>query len=194
VVKPSRLMSVLGLLSAAALYAVPTASAEPSDSPCDPLALDPASNSCAYQAPQTWPVAQGNFAAPGDSGWIFFDWSTDGIGCGIGPDGTVGCDTVPAVIPAGVAMPPGSYGCEGQRCPLPPPGTNQTVADPQVPARYVTSEALTFTRNVDVLPQGYRLVSGDAWCAVGYQGTVSCTTGDNGFTISSIYGVLESPA
>ncbi len=125
-------------------------------------------------------MAQGNFTSPGDPGWIFFkfiDADPDGIGCGIGPDGTVGCDTVPINTPE-----PGD--CGDDRCPVIPPGANQTIAGPQQPVEYVQSDTLTFTRDVDDLPEGHRLVNGDAWCAVGFQGSVSCTSGVKKFTLA----------
>jgi hypothetical protein len=62
------------------------------------------------------------------------------------------------------------------------------VAGPQQPGHYVDSEALTFTRDVDVLPAGYQLVNGGASCVVGQQGSVTCTSGDHGFTQNAVYG------
>ena len=109
-------------------------------------------------------------------------------GCGIGPDGTIGCDHVPG----NPFDNPDAYRCGGLRCPLPPPGTNPTVAGPKQPAEYVYSETPTFTRDgVGDLPEGHRLVNGDAWCSVGYQGSVSCASGDNGFTLAGWGGALE---
>jgi len=137
-------------------------------------------------------LAQGNFASPGDPGWIFFKpffgpvgftgpkadaIRSEQFGCGIGPDGTVGCDTVPINTPA-----PGD--CGDDRCPVIPPGANQTIAGPQQPVEYVQSDTLTFTRDVDDLLEGHRLVNGDAWCAVGFQGSVSCTSGVKEFTLA----------
>lgn len=107
-------------------------------------------------------------------------------GCGIGPDGTVGCDHVPTDPWAGDGP-----GCGDYRCPPPPQGTNQTVAGPQQPSEYVRSDTLTFTRDVDDLPEGHRLVNGDPWCAVGFQGSVSCTSGANGFTLTWWLGIPE---
>ncbi len=148
--------------------------------------------------PSTWPVADGDFTTPSDPGWIFFQpQGFGGRGCGIGPDGTVGCDIVPASWPDGTAVqegqpgPPGSYGCEGRRCPLPPPGVNQTVMTPQAPAEYRRSEAKTFTRDVSVLPLGYRLVNGNAWCSLSEQATLRCVSADNGFTLNATYGLLD---
>lgn len=175
----ARSISALGLLAAAVSL------------PCAPAAnADPAS----------YPVAQGDFTTPGDPGWIFFiPTGFDGRGCGIGPDGTVGCDFVPArgadgaPVQAGVEGTAGSYSCEGGNCPLPPPGTNQTVAGPQAPGRYVHSDSPSFTRQVSVLPQGQQLVNGAASCRLSPQGTLSCTSGNNGFTLNAAYGILDRP-
>jgi hypothetical protein len=46
----------------------------------------------------------------------------------------------------------------------------------------------TFSRDVDILPEGHRLVNGDARCAMGYQGSLSCHTGEHGFAFASIWG------
>ncbi len=119
--------------------------------------------------PSTWPVADtAGFTSADDPGWVFFRaYDGTGQGCGIGPDGTVGCDIVVPRNEDGTAYtsipgPPGSYACsppgQPKRCPLPPPGANQVVAGPDSPARYVDSDTLTFTRKVDVLEPGYRLV------------------------------------
>ena len=180
---------VLGLLFTTAIVTAPAALAEPTDT-CDPDPADRESaNYCAGKPPQTWPAAQGNFTVASDPGWVFFrPFFSPRYGCGIGPDGTVGCDHVPGDPFGNVS---GSFSCGDLRCPLPPPGANQTVAGPQEPGRYVHSETLTFTRDVDYLREGYRLVNGDAWCAVGYQGSVSCTSGANGFTLASWGGILE---
>jgi hypothetical protein len=190
---------VLGLLLTAAILTAPRAAGD-ADA-CDPTPSD-AENSCAGKPPDTWPLAQGNFTSPGDPGWIFFrpfygpagytgpkaDAARVQYGCGIGPDGTVGCDHVPG-NPFGNTD---AYRCGELRCPLPPPGTNQTVAGPQEPGRYVHSDVATFTRSdVGELPEGHRLANGDAWCAVGYQGSISCVSGANGFTLAWWGGVLE---
>ncbi len=195
-----RAVAIFGLLVGTVPGVAPTAAAEPGD--CDPGAGQ--ANACAGQPPQTWPVAQGNFTSPGDPGWVFFkpffgpagftgpkadELRSAQYGCGIGPDGTVGCDTVPSS--ASSPGPPGSFSCGDSRCPLPPPGTNQTVAGPQEPAQYIQSDTQTFTRAVSELPEGYKLVNGDAWCAVGYQGSVSCVSGANGFTLAWWGGVLD---
>ena len=196
-----RAVSVLGLMCAIAVHPPSIATAEPTDPGfCDPVDLGSA-NSCAGQPPQTWPVPEGNFTSPDDPGWIFFKpfhlpagytgpkadaMRSVQYGCGIGPDGTVGCDHVPTDPWGG-----GGPGCGDYRCPPPPPGTNQTVAGPQQPGEYVRSDTLTFTRDVDDLPEGHRLVNGDAWCAVGFQGSVSCTSGANGFTLAWWGGILE---
>ncbi|MEI6254071.1 MAG: hypothetical protein WCP30_14830 [Mycobacteriaceae bacterium] len=181
----TRMAAAIGLLAAAA---IPQANAEPED-------------------PNTWPVADNAaYSSPADPGWVFFLPGTGNAarGCGIGPDGTVGCDiTVPrnedgSVVQWGTPGPPGFYSCTppGQtqrQCPLPPPGTNQIVADPGKPARYVQSTALTFTRNLGVLAPGYRLVNGGASCYVSgaSPGGINCKTGDNGFHWSSAGGTLE---
>lgn len=190
-----RLSSAMAV--AAALAGMPTAAADPAT--CDPVPS--AENSCAGQPPQTWPLAQGNFTSPGDPGWVFFkplfsqadatgpkaDSARAGqYGCGIGPDGTIGCDHVPSDPWNGTGP-----GCGDLRCPPPPPGTNQTVVSPQQPAQYVRSDTPTFTRDVDDLPEGHRLVNGDAWCAVGYQGSLTCYSGANGFTLAWWGGVLK---
>lgn len=176
---PTRAISVLGLLAAIAI-SVPT----------DPIAT---------ADPNSGPVAQGNFTTPADPGWVFFKpQGFGGKGCGIGPDGTVGCDIVPGrwadgtPVQEGQAGPPGYYSCEGLRCPLPPAGTNQTVAGPQAPGQYIQSAAATFTRNVDTLPTGYRLVNGNASCRLSEQATLSCTTGNNGFILNATYGILDA--
>lgn len=191
--------AALGLIVATAVATAPGGAAEPDT--CDPR--PGVENSCAGQPPETWPIAQGSFTSPDDPGWIYFKpfhlpagfggpkadaQRAVQYGCGIGPDGTIGCDHVPG-NPFGNTD---AYRCGELRCPLPPPGTNQTVAGPQQPAEYVYSEVLTFTRDgAGDLPEAHRLVNGDAWCAVGYQGSVSCVSGDNGFTLAWWGGVLE---
>jgi hypothetical protein len=139
-------------------------------------------------AADPYPEAHGRYTTPDDPGWVYFlsppgyGGSRDGravnqFGCGIGPSGTVGCDAVPDSEQI------------SDEPPTPVPlDANQTIADPQQPARYVHSDTLTFTRDVDVLPEGHQLVNGAAFCLVGYQGSVSCTTGDHGFTHYSIFG------
>lgn len=200
-IKAPLVIPVLGLLVASAMAASPAAAADPDT--CDPDSFE-SENSCARKPPQTWPLAQGSFTSPGDPGWIFFkpffapagatgpkaDSSrSEQYGCGIGPDGTVGCDHVPG-DPWGATGPR----CGELRCPPTPPGANQTVMSPQRPAEYVHSDAATFTRaDVGDLPEGYRLVNGDAWCAVFYQGSISCVSGANGFTLAWWGGVLEQP-
>ena len=119
---------------------------------------------------ENYPLARGRYTTEDDAGWVFFK-TESGQACGIGPNGTVaGCDkkTMDA-----------------------PEGTNQTVVQDSAAASYVYSGTPTFTRDVDVLPAGRRLVSGGATCTVGYQGTVGCTIGDHKFVIASTYGVLE---
>ena len=147
-----RTASALALVAATGTMA--TAAADPDT--CNPV--DGAPNSCAGQPMEMWPLAQGNFTSPGDPGWVYFkpffhpagstgpkaDASrAEQYGCGIGPDGTVGCDHVPPDPWQG-----NSPGCGDLHCPPPPPGTNQTVAGPQQPGQYVQSPVATFTRNV----------------------------------------------
>lgn len=179
-----RMAAAIGLVAVAA---VPQANAEPDD-------------------PNTWPVADNaDYGATADPGWVFFVPAGGAArGCGIGPDGTVGCDIVVprnddgSVVQWGAPGPPGYYSCNfpGQEqldCPLPPPGTNQIVADPWRPARYVQSTALNFTRDLGVLAPGYRLLNGGASCYVAgaSPGGVTCKTGDNGFHWSAAGGILE---
>ena len=157
--------------------------------------------------PNTWPVADNAaYSTAAEPGWVFFLPGTGNAasGCGIGPDGTVGCDIVVSrnadgsVVQWGNPGPPGFYSCNppGQtdlNCPLPPPGTNQIVADPSKPARYVQSAAPTFTRNLGVLVPGYRLVNGGASCYVSgaSPGGINCDTAGNGFHWSASGGILE---
>jgi hypothetical protein len=132
-----------------------------------------------------YPLAEGNYTTQGDPGWVYFlvdFFSKPGIhdyfGCGIGPDGTVGCDRVPT---------PDKY--PGMRLvTYPPPGTNQTVATTGEPASYRFSLTPMFTREVDVLPEGRQLGNGTAKCARGMQGTMHCETGDHGFLLSYARG------
>lgn len=120
----------------------------------------------------SYPLATGHFTSngPNDFYGVFFK-TPDGRHCGIGPNGgPVGCDAVPSDAPA---------------------GTNQTVVNSWGPATYQHSDTPTFTRDVDVLPEGHRLENWGASCGVGYQGTVTCKTyGSHGFVLSSTYGVL----
>ncbi len=130
-------------------------------------AADPPSGADAID---TYPIAEGTYTTPDDFGWLFFA-TPDGRHCGIGPNGgPVGCDAVPADAPE---------------------GTNQTVVSPGLPADYRHGETATFTREVDVLPEGHRLENWGASCGVGYQGTVTCKTyGGHGFILAGGYGVL----
>lgn len=169
------------------------------------LALAPTAAAAPNDDPNQWPVADNAaYTSVDDPGWVFFRaYGSQGQGCGIGPDGTVGCDIVVqrnedgTVMQVGAPGPSGFYRCANDgdqtRCPLPPPGTNQVVADPVKPARYVESDTMNFTRDVEVLPEGYRLVNGNAWCYVSAAspGGINCQTGDNGFLWSSWGGVLE---
>lgn len=118
----------------------------------------------------SYPLAEGNYSSPTDFYGVFFR-TPDGRHCGIGPNGgPVGCDAVPIDAPA---------------------GTNQTVVNSGGPASYRRSDTASFTRDVDVLPEGHRLENWGASCGVGYQGTVTCKTyGEHGFILSSTYGVL----
>ena len=118
----------------------------------------------------TYPVVQGRFTTPTDFYWVYFK-TPDGRSCGIGPNGgPVGCDAVPLDAPA---------------------ETNQTVVNSWGPAEYHDSNTTTFTRDVDVLPEGHRLQNWGASCGVGNQGTVTCKTyGEHGFMISTAHGVL----
>jgi hypothetical protein len=117
-----------------------------------------------------YPIAQGRYTVPDDFYFVFFK-TPDGRSCGIGPNGgQVGCDAVPADAPAGM---------------------NQTIVNSWAPAEYRHSDIASFTRDVDVLPEGYRLENWGASCAVGHQGTVSCRTyNQHGFTVSPLQGVL----
>lgn len=156
--------------------------------------------------PSTWPQADASvYTTTDDPGWVFFRaYDAQGTGCGISPDGAVGCDIVVkrntdgSVVQWGTPGPPGFYSCNppgaDHNCPLPPPGTNQVVADPLRPARYVSSSTPSFTRNVEELQPGYRLVNGGAWCYVSAAspGGINCKTGENGFLWSSWGGLLES--
>lgn len=119
---------------------------------------------------RNYPIAQGNYTTETDFYHVYFK-TPDGRSCGIGPNGgPVGCDAVPSDAP---------------------PGTNQTVVNSWGPAEYRHSDTASFTRDVDVLPEGYRLQNWGANCAVGHQGTVHCETyGDHGFIIAGNYGVL----
>lgn len=167
--------------AATALWCAPTASAD-----------DPAT------APT---VDKSEYTTPDDPGWVFFR-SREGESCGISPDGVVGCDIVVplnadgSVVQWGQPGPPGFYSCNlpetSYYCPLPPPGTNEVIAGPQDPAHYTTSDTPRFTRDAKALPEGYRLVNGDAWCYVSgaSPGGVTCRTGANGFHWSSAGGIL----
>ncbi|MGA5466248.1 hypothetical protein [Mycobacterium sp. NPDC050041] len=136
------------------------------------LAAAPAPMSHAQPPPgvaetATYPLAQGRYTSPTDFYWVFFR-TPDGRSCGIGPNGgPVGCGAVPVDAPEGM---------------------NQTVVNSWGPAEYRHSDAATFTRDVDVLPEGHRLENWGAGCAVGHPGTVTCTTyGQHGFILSAVY-------
>src|ERR1700754_4737109 len=105
---------------------------------------------------RSYPIAAGNYTTPNYFYFVFFK-TPDGRSCGIGPNGgPVGCDAVPADAPQ---------------------GTNQTVVNSWAPAEYRHSDTTSFTREVDVLPEGHRLENWGATCAVGHQGTASCSLG-----------------
>lgn len=142
-------------------------------------------------AAEPYPVADGHYTSAVDPGWVFFlsppgfggvrnGQAVNQFGCGIGPDGTVGCDVVPD---------PDNVEYDART--VVPPDADQTVATPQQPGEYRHSDALTFTRDVDVLPEGHQLVNGPAYCLVGFQGSVSCSTGAHGFTHYSIFGITH---
>jgi hypothetical protein len=81
------------------------------------------------------PIAQGRYTTPaqGDFYRVYFK-TPDGRFCGILPNGgPVGCDAAPRDAPA---------------------GSNQTVVNSWGPATYGHSEESSFTRDVDVLPEG----------------------------------------
>ena len=171
----ARVLVAMGLACAASLSMVSVAVAEPSD-------------------PDTWPVAEGDFTSPGDPGWIFFKpHGFGGRGCGIAPDGMIGCDIVPGRWPdgtpvqAGVPGPPGFYSCGDQYCPLPPAGADQIVVSPLQRAEYAQSDTQDFTRDVGVLYEGYRLVNGNASCHLGTGSplVLSCDSGEHGFKVDA---------
>lgn len=118
-----------------------------------------------------YPLATaGHYSSANDYAWVFFR-TPDGWSCGIGPNGgPIGCDAVPADAPA---------------------NTNQTVVTVSgVPAVYRHVDSASFSRTVDVLPDGYRLENWGSACAV-HQGAVTCKSyGYHGFTISSARGSL----
>jgi hypothetical protein len=118
------------------------------------------------------PIAQGRYTSDlhGDFYRVYFK-TPDGLFCGILPNGgPVGCDAAPRDAPA---------------------GSNQTVVNSWGPAEYGHSDQPSFTRDVDVLPEGYRLENWGASCGIRQQGTVTCTTyGQHGFTISALHGEL----
>lgn len=118
------------------------------------------------------PIAQGRYTSDlqGDFYRVYFK-TPDGLFCGILPNGgPVGCDAAPRDAPA---------------------GSNQTVVNSWGPAEYEYSDQPSFTRDVDVLPEGYRLENWGASCGIRQKGTVTCTTyGQHGFTISALHGEL----
>ena len=117
-----------------------------------------------------YPIAQGRYTTPHDFYWVYFA-TADGRFCGIGPNGgPVGCDAVP---------------------PEAPPGADQTVVNPWGPAKYRRSGTPTFTRDVDLLPEGFRLENWGATCAVEPHYVVHCETyAGHGFRLSPDSGEL----
>ncbi|MHC9292795.1 hypothetical protein ACRCUN_10025 [Mycobacterium sp. LTG2003] len=117
-----------------------------------------------------FPIATGNYSSPPDFYGLFFR-TPDGRFCGIRPNrGPVGCDAVPGDAPA---------------------GTNQTFVESGAPASYRYTGTASFTRDVDVLPVGYRLESWGASCGVVDDVTVTCkTSGRHGFSLNPTSGVL----
>ena len=162
-----RIAALIGM-SVVALAMTPQAGAEP------PVPEGP-----------DYPLAEGNYTTEADPGWVYFVVDFGGkpadhhdyFGCGIGPDGTIGCDRVPN---------PGAY--PSAFATYPPPGANQTVATAAEPASYRFSLTPTFSREVDVLPEGRQLENGGAKCRRGYQGSMSCRTGQHGFVLSTVRG------
>lgn len=116
------------------------------------------------------PIAQGRYSSPAEFYGLFFR-TPDGRFCGIRPNrGPVGCDAVPGDAPA---------------------GTNQTFVESGAPASYRYSGTASFTRDVDVLPVGYRLENWGASCGVVDADTVTCkTSGRHGFSLNTASGVL----
>jgi hypothetical protein len=134
------------------------------------------SNDRVHSGIESYSPARGRYTTPDDPGWVFFKTpSIEGAPshfCGISPNGAMaGCDLVP-----------------GKDV---PEGMNQTVVEAGAPAHYVRSDTPTFTRDVDVLLEGHRLVNGPASCGRGYQGTIQCVIGAHTFVVSSEYGVRE---
>jgi hypothetical protein len=132
-----------------------------------------------------YPPAEGNYTTEADPGWVYFVVDFGGkpadyhdyFGCGLGPDGAVGCDRVPD-----------PYRYPSLAPTHPPPGANQTVAGADEAGNYRFSLFPTFSRAVDVLPEGRQLVNGVAKCRRGYQGSMSCRSGEHGFVLSTTWG------
>ena len=118
----------------------------------------------------TYPVAQGRFTTPTDFYWVYFR-TPDGRSCGIGPNGG----------PVGSTRYPSTRRRRRNR------RSSTAGARPNTAG----SNTTTFTRDVDVLPEGHRLENWGASCGIGNQGTVTCRTYDeHGFMISTVHGVL----
>ena len=100
-----------------------------------------------------------------------FTWAID-------PYGTIGRDRVPDPVQIGLEPGLGPPGANGRR--------SEDVGSESGGYRF--SDTPTFTLDVDIRPEGDRLVNGDARCAEGYQGSLSCHTGEHGFAFESIGG------
>lgn len=139
----------------------PTAAADPTTAP--PPGADKI---------DAYPIATGHYSSTqaNDFYWVFFK-TPDGRFCGIAPNGGLtGCDAVPVNAPA---------------------GTNQTAGASWAATTFRHSDQPTFTRQVDVLPEGHRLESWGSTCGVGPQGTVTCKiAGGHGFVLSATYAEL----
>lgn len=120
----------------------------------------------------TFPSAegQGRYSAPEGFYGLYFR-TPDGRHCGILPNrGPVGCDAAPEDAPE---------------------DSNQTFVEAGHPASYRYSGTRSFTRDVDVLPVGYRLENWGASCGVVDESTVVCkTSGRHGFSLTPATGVL----
>jgi len=99
-----------------------------------------------------------------------FTWAID-------PYGTIGRDRVPDPVQIGLEPRPG-----------PRPAPTGAVANTSESGGYRFSDTPMFTLDVEIRPEGDRLVNGDARCAEGYQGSLSCHTGEHGFAFESIGG------
>lgn len=127
--------------------------------------------------PGSYPLGRGRYTTPDDPGWVYFR-TTDAKGavpvrCGIAPGGALaGCDLIPSDVSTSA-------------------GANQTVVDDSGPAHYIHSDTTTFSRDVDELRPGHRIVNGPALCWLGYQGVVHCQVGEHAFWLSHQGATLE---